>query len=98
MDMAYRLARRLTSPNIMEFLPLGKEYTIAQVDAPPSFIGKSLEDLSLRKRYKVNVIAVKEPQEERFEMVPGADLVIEENDVLVLLGKEADLAKIRELK
>ena len=98
MDMAYRLAKRLTSPNIMEFLPLGKEYTIAQVDAPPSFIGKSLEDLSLRKRYKVNVIAVKEPQEERFEMVPGADLVIEENDVLVLLGKEADLAKIRELK
>ena len=31
-------------------------------------------------------------------MVPGADLVIEESDILILLGKEADLAKIRELK
>jgi len=98
MDMAQRLAMRLTSPNILEFLPLEEEYTIAQVDPPPSFIGKSLMELELRKRYEVNVIAVKELVPERFNMVPGGDFTVKDSDILVILGKESDLAKIRELK
>ncbi len=98
MDMAQRLALRLTSPNILEFLPLEEDYTIAQVDPPPSFIGKSLKDLNLRKRYEVNVIAVKELVPERFRMVPDADFTIQDSDVLVMLGRDGDLKKIKELK
>jgi len=97
-DMAHRLAMRLTSPNIVEFLPLGEDYTIAHVEPPPSFIGKSLKDLDLRKRYEVNIIAIKESDPERFVMVPNADFTVEENDILIILGKETDLTKIRELK
>lgn len=98
MDMAQRLAMRLTSPNILEFLPLEEEYTIAQIDPPPSFIGKSLMELELRKRYQVNVIAVKELVPERFVMVPGADFTVKDSDILVILVKESDLTKIMELK
>jgi len=98
MDMAYRLAMRLTTPNILEFLPLEEDYTIAQVEPPQSFMGKSLKELDLRKRYEVNVIAVKESDPVRFVIVPDADFTVEENDVLIILGKESDLAKIRELK
>jgi len=98
MDMARRLAMRLTSPNILEFLPLGEDYTIAQIEPPPSFIGKSLRELDLRKRYEVNIIAVKELDPERFVMVPDADFFFKENNILIILGKESDLAKIRELK
>ncbi|MCF8142393.1 MAG: TrkA family potassium uptake protein [Deltaproteobacteria bacterium] len=97
-DMAHRLAMRLTSPNILEFLPLGEDYTIAHVEPPTSFIGKSLKDLDLRKRYEVNIIAVKESDPERFVIVPNADFTVEENDILIILGKETDLTKIRELK
>jgi len=97
-DMAHRLAMRLTSPNIVEFLPLGEDYNIAHVEPPPSFIGKSLKDLDLRKRYEVNIIAVKESDPERFVIVPNADFTVEENDILIILGKETDLTKIRELK
>ena len=98
MDMAQRLALRLTSPNILEFLPLEEDYTIAQVDPPPSFIGKTLKDLNLRKRYEVYIIAVKELVPERFRMVPDADFTIKDSDVLVMLGRESDLKKIKELK
>jgi trk system potassium uptake protein TrkA len=98
MDMAGRLALRLTSPNILEFLPLAEGYTIAQVEPPKPFVGKSLMELELRKRYQVNVIAVKEQFPERFVMVPGAGFIVKETDILVTLGKEKDLAKIRELK
>lgn len=98
MDMAHRLAMRLTSPNILDFLPLEEEYTIVQVDPPPSFIGKSLMELELRKRYQVNVIAVKELTPERFFMVPGADFTVKNSDTLIILGKKSDLAKIKDLK
>ena len=98
MDMAQRLALRLTSPNILEFLPLEEDYTIVQVDPPPSFIGKTLKDLNLRKRYEVYIIAVKELVPERFRMVPDADFTIKDSDVLVMLGRESDLKKIKELK
>jgi len=98
MDMAHRLAMRLTSPNILDFLPLEEEYTIVQVDPPPSFIGKSLMELELRKRYQVNVIAVKELVPERFFMVPGADFTVKDSDILIILGKKLDLAKIKDLK
>jgi trk system potassium uptake protein TrkA len=98
MDMAKRLAMRLTSPNILEFLPLEDEYTIAQVDSPPALIGKSLEELELRKHYGVNVVAVKELVSERFIMVPGADFKVKDGDILVILGRESDLTRIKELK
>jgi len=97
MDMAYRLALRLTSPNILEFLPLEEDYTIVQIDPPPSFIGKSLKDLDLRKRYEINIIAVKELASDRFVMVPNADFTVKESDVLIILGKEKDLKEIKEL-
>ena len=98
MDMAQRLALKLTSPNILEFLPLEEDYTIAQVDPPTSFIGKTLKDLNLRKRYEVYIIAVKELVPERFRMVPDADFTIKDSDVLVMLGRDGDLKKIKELK
>jgi len=91
MDMAHRLAMRLASPNILDFLPLAEDYTIVQIDPPPSFIGKSLKDLELRKRYEVNIIAVKELVPERFVMVPGADFTVKDRDILIILGKEKDL-------
>ena len=98
MDMAEGLALRLTSPNILEFLPLAEDYTIAQVNSPPSFIGKSLRDLDLRRRYEVNIIAVKELVPGRFVMVPSPDFAVKDSDVLVMLGKKADLKEIKELK
>lgn len=98
MDMAEGLALRLTSPNILEFLPLVEDYTIAQVNAPPSFIGKSLRDLDLRRRYEINIIAVKELVPGRFVMVPSPDFTVKDSDVLVMLGKKADLKEIKELK
>jgi trk system potassium uptake protein TrkA len=98
MDMAYRLAMRLKFPNIMEFLPIEEDYTIVQLDPPPSFVGKQLLELDLRKRYEVNIVAVKEKDPERFVMVPRADFKIKPTDTLIVLGKNSHLNDIRELK
>jgi len=77
---------------------LEDEYTIIQVDPPRSFIGKSLMELNLRSRYEVYIIAVKELVPERFVMVPHADFVVKDSDILIILGKDKDIRKIKELK
>jgi trk system potassium uptake protein TrkA len=97
-EMAQRLATRLTSPNIVDFLPLEEGFTIVQIEPPSSFIGKTLRDLDLRNRYEINIVAIRETAPERFVMVPGADFIVKKSDILVILGREADLKKIRGLK
>ena len=97
-DMAHRLALQLTSPNIMEFLPLEEEYTIVQVDPPRSFIGKTLKELDLRKRYEINIVGIKELVPERFVVVPSADFIVKDSDILIILGKETDLKEIMKMK
>ena len=97
-DMAFRLARQLTRPNILDFLPLEQDYSLVQIDPPKSLIGKSLRELGLRKKYGVYVIAVKELVPEKMTVVPPAEFVVKDSDILIIIGKIGDINKIKELK
>ncbi len=98
MAMAVRVARSLSTPNILDFIPLAEDYNLLQVDPPRAFIGKTLKDLNLRAKYNVYVIAIKELVPENFVLVPPAGFLIKDSDVLIILGKTQDLAKIKELQ
>jgi trk system potassium uptake protein TrkA len=93
--MADKVARSLISPNILDYIPLSEDYTISEVIPPSSFFGKTIGELHLRSKYHVEVIAVKEVLPDRIQMVPRADFVIKDSDVLVVIGKEADIQKIK---
>jgi trk system potassium uptake protein TrkA len=97
-DMAKRLASSLSHPNIMDFIPLSDEYNIIQVSPPEEFIGKTLSELNLRKKYNVNVIAIKRMVPDESFLIPSADFVIQDTDVLLILGRAEDIRKIRALK
>jgi len=96
-DMAVRVARGLSRPNILDFIPLGEDFNLIQID-PSTFIGKSLKDLNLSAKYNVYVIAVKELVPENFILVPPASFVIKDSDILMMLGKSKDIKRIEELK
>ena len=97
-DMAIRVSRNLSRPNVLDFIPLAEEFDMIQVGAPKDFIGKSLVDLNLRARYNVHIIAIKEVVPENFILVPAASYVIKDSDILVMLGRSVDIRKIKELK
>ena len=97
-DIALRVSRRLSHPNILDFLPLTEEYDMIQVDPPVEFLGKTLKDLNLRAKYNVHVIAIKELVPENLVLVPAADFTIKDSDILVMLGKSQDIKKIKALK
>lgn len=97
-DMAVRVSRNLSQPNIMDFIPLAEEFDLIQIGPPKEFIGKTLIELDLRARYNVHVIAIKELIPGNFILVPPAGFRIKDSDVLIMLGKTEDIKKIKGLK
>ena len=97
-DMALRVSRGLSRPNVLDFIPLAEEFDLIQVGPPSEFIGKSLKDLNLRAKYNVHIIAIRELVPENFLLVPPANFVIKDSDILIMLGKSEDIRKIKALK
>jgi trk system potassium uptake protein TrkA len=97
-DMALRIARAISTPNALDFIPLAKGFELVQVAPPKEFLDKSLAELNLRAKYNVHVIAVKELTPENMVMAPPADFVVKNSDLLIMLGKSQDIDKIKSLK
>jgi trk system potassium uptake protein TrkA len=94
-EMANKVARSIISPNVLEYLPISEDYTIVELAPPTAFIGKSLADLDLRKKYNLQVIAIRDVLDNKMQLVPRASAVIKDSDVLVIIGREEDLRKIK---
>jgi trk system potassium uptake protein TrkA len=98
MDMAVKVARNLSTPDVLDYFPMTGDYIIAEIAPVQEFVGKTLAELKLRSQYNVNVIGIKEFVPENFVLVPPADFTIKDSDVLLVIGTRSDIGKIRQLK
>lgn len=89
-DMGERVAHKLLSPNVLNFIELSNEFSIEEVKTPSSMGGKSLQNLSLRATYHLNVIAIM--SEDELTISPTPDHIINDDDILIVIGKKADLS------
>jgi trk system potassium uptake protein TrkA len=94
-EMANKVARSIISPNVLEYLPISEDFTICELAPPTAFIGKSLAELDLRKKYQLQVIAIRDVLSESMQLVPRASSVIKDSDVLVIIGREEDIQKVK---
>lgn len=98
------LARKLVNPQIEDFVPLADGFTMIELKAPATFVGKTLQELALRTHYGANLIAIKRPTTtdqdgeivETMQVmgVPKASDVIEASDTMVLVGSDEALARM----
>lgn len=95
MAMAQKVAKSLVSPNMLDYIPLSGDYIISEIAPPGSFLGKTIRELELRSRFHIEVIAVRDVVSDNVQMVPHADFVIKDGEALVVIGKEADIRKIK---
>lgn len=93
-DMGVRVAHNLISANVLDFIELAEDYSVAEVVVSPKLVGKTLRQLDIRAKYEVNVIAIK--SDERFNIAPRPDEVIQYNDVLVVIGNNKHLKEFEE--
>lgn len=90
-DMGERVAHQLISKNILDYLELSDEYSIAEIQISNSkFADKSLMQLNLRQKFGLNVIAIRR-KNQRLIVSPPADEVVLLNDVLFVIGETKDV-------
>jgi trk system potassium uptake protein TrkA len=95
-DMAVKLARSLVSNNFLEQINLSSNYSIIELFTPVTFINKSLQEIGLRKKMRVTVLAIR--RDEEVIVAPGPDEKLYKGDVIVALGSNDDLEIISNLE
>lgn len=83
-DMGIRVAHQLVSPNLLDYIELSDDYTIAELSVPKRLDGMSLKELDPRARYGCSVVAINKKR--GVIIAPTADDVLAEKDVMVLIG------------
>ena len=83
-DMGERVAHNLISAGVMDYIELSGEISVMSLPIPTEFIGKNLIEADLRRRYDVNVVAIK--REGRTLVNPKAQEVFQPEDEIIVLG------------
>ena len=83
-DMGERVAHNLISAGVMDYIELSSEISVMSLPIPTEFIGKNLIEADLRRRYDVNVVAIK--RDGRTIVNPKAQEVFQPEDEIVVLG------------
>lgn len=91
-DMGVRVAHNLVSSNILDYIELSPDYSIAEISNPKSWQGKTLQELNLRANYGINIVAVKKDNE--INVSPMAEDKLEAGDVIVAIGCADELNKL----
>ena len=94
-ENASRLARSLSSPNVLDYIELSNDYGIIEMPAPKNWHNKTLVELNVRAKLGVNIIAVKRNGD--ISVSPSADFEILSDDILVVLGDTAALDRVQKL-
>ena len=90
--MGVRTARNLMSGNFLDFIELSKSFSMVEITPPPSWVGKSLRELDLRKK-GLNVIACKQGDNVITQLDP--DTVLREGDDFIIVGHNESLNRIK---
>jgi len=107
-DEGKRVANKLISPNILERITISKSLIFAEIVVPQSFVDKTLPQLDIRNKYKVNIISIRRfyqqiddlgnPTRDDQVIMPTITEKLQVNDILAVVGGENDIEKLKEVK
>lgn len=88
-------AVRFSADNVFDYIQLTSNYSIYETPLPRSWVGKTIIDLRVRQAHKINILAVKYMG--KLEPLPGPDHMFREDETLLVMGGNKDLAKFLRL-
>ena len=92
-DMGRRVAHSLVSGNVIEFMELSTQYSMAEIRPRPEWIGKTLASLAMRSSMDINVVAIRNGNE--VNAMPQPESVIQEDDVMLVVISEKNLKQMQ---
>lgn len=93
-DMAIKLGSRLSFKNLLDYLPIEAGFVIQEIAPPDSFIGKTLAEIDIRKKYNATVVAIKSLIPEQTILNPGGDFLIKESDIMIVLAAADEIENL----
>lgn len=94
-EMAQRMAVKYGNDNIFDCIELTDEYSIYEIPVPESWVGKSILEKDVRKKYGISILATK--RLETLYPLPGAEHVFAEDEKLIILGHFKDVRAVIKL-
>jgi trk system potassium uptake protein TrkA len=88
-DMGRRIAHNMASSSVLDYLELSDEHSIVEIVANKKIGGHTIIDLDIRKKYGLNIVAIKRGLE--IIVSPMANEEIRVNDVLIVIGNDNDI-------
>ncbi len=92
-DMGVKVAHNLVADKFLDMIEISQDHSIVNMHSPENWIGKSLGDLAIIKRKGLNVLAVRNTEDETV-VLPDEKTVISEGDIVTVMGENGDLKKL----
>ena len=90
-DIAERLAVRLNSANVINYIDLDANFSIFEIACPQKWVGCTLIDINPRKKFGMNILTVKKGKVMLYSLEP--DYEFEKDDQLIVFGKTETILK-----
>lgn len=90
-QLAKWTAIRYSSDHIFDYIELGNDYAIFEIAVPDAWIGKTIGELDVRRKYRINLMAVK--KEKKMDAMIDPETRLEEGETLLVLGNSRDIQK-----
>ena len=92
-ESGIRLARNLLSSGFVDMVSLAKNVSMIELDMRPEWAGKNLIELNLRKKYSINVVALRREDMVSVDIDPHAPLA--KDDKLIVIANTGKLSKLK---
>jgi trk system potassium uptake protein TrkA len=97
-EMGRKLAQSLIVANVLDYFPITDKYSAGEVKAPRKLWGQRIGELKIRQKYRVNVLEIRKVgregmKVEKANFLPQSSDLIEEGDVLLVIGEEDDIER-----
>lgn len=93
-DMAVRLAKRLSTPNVLEYISLSDEIDITEIILSEKVNNLSIKELDIRKKFNLNIIAVKRNNEITTEITP--ECMLNTGNTITVVGRKENIQKFED--
>lgn len=84
-------ATRFTTDHVVDFLALTEDYSICEISPPEDWVGRTIGELNVRKKYNINIIAIKEGS--RMKSMPGPDYAFTRQETVMIMAHNQDLKR-----
>lgn len=91
-DIAEKLAKKWSANHVFDYIELSDGCSIYEIPPCNSWVGKTIREVDARAKYHVNILGAKKGEE--LQMLPGAEYTFKEDEHLMILGRDEDVAKL----